>query len=113
MGGSAVRMGGRRDSTGKFYSLSLYPPTPFLCLYSILPTPCCSYSLLQALKSWRALESEARDGGFPNSELLHTKELPEWEAEAYVSRALGWSAARKLGMAREALGTDSLLRNDL
>lgn len=86
-------MGGRRDSTGKFYSLFFCTSNPFpqycLLLAALILSP--------GLEELRALESEARERRFPNSELLQRLKNCLSEAEACVSRALGLVSGQEAG----------------
>lgn len=105
MGGSAVS-----DSAGRAVgvgweglcrqvrlSFLLCPwPFPSLRLYIMLPTPCCSH-FPPGLEELRALESEARERRFPNSELLQRLKNCLSEAEACVSRALGLVSGQEAG----------------
>lgn len=73
-----------------------------------MPNP--SYSLSPGLEELRALESEARERRFPNSELLQRLKNCLSEAEACVSRALGLVSGQEAGYVDvRCCSTDSLL----
>lgn len=97
MGGSAVSDGG---SEGLHRQVLL----PFLLYPCPLSSDFTQYCLLLAalilplgLEELRALESEARERRFPNSELLQRLKNCLSEAEACVSRALGLVSGQEAG----------------
>lgn len=96
-------MGGSAVSDGGMEGLHRQVLVPF-CLYPhhlSLPLVNAAYSLLllffPGLEELRALESEARERRFPNSELLQRLKNCLNEAEACVSQALGLVSGQDAG----------------
>lgn len=90
-------MGGRRDSTGKFSSLFFCAPPPPSLAFTQYCLLLAAFILSPGLEELRALESEARERRFPNSELLQRLKNCLSEAEACVSRALGLVSGQEAG----------------
>lgn len=97
MGGSAVSdggVGGTPQASSTPFS-SVPPPS------CSAVTQCClllaALLLSPGLEELRALESEARERRFPNSELLQRLKNCLSEAEACVSRALGLVSGQEAG----------------
>lgn len=97
MGGSAVSDGGTEGLHRQvLFPFVLYLPTPFSAFtqYCLL---LAALILSPGLEELRALESEARERRFPNSELLQQLKNCLSEAEACVSRALGLVSGQEAG----------------
>lgn len=97
MGGSAVSDGGMEGLHRQvLFPCLLYPPPSFSAFtqYCLLLT---ALILSAGLEELRALESEARERRFPNSELLQRLKNCLNEAEACVSRALGLVSGQEAG----------------
>lgn len=102
MGGSAVSDGGTEGLRRQvLFPFLLYPPPPSSAFtqYCLL---LAALILSPGLEELRALESEARERRFPNSELLQRLKNCLSEAEACVSRALGLVSGQEAGPHRMA-----------
>ena len=97
MGGSAVSDGGTEGLHRQvLFPFLLYPqpPSSAFTQYCLL---LAALILSPGLEELRALESEARERRFPNSELLQRLKNCLSEAEACVSRALGLVSGQEAG----------------
>lgn len=97
MGGSAVSDGGMEGLQRQVLLPFLPYPPPSYSAFTQYCLFLATVILSPGLEELRALESEARERRFPNSELLQRLKNCLNEAEACVSRALGLVSGQEAG----------------